>query len=285
MKIGIHHTNGSFSDRWIKYCSENAISFKAVNCHRSDIVDQLSDCDALMWHHSQNNPKDLLIAKQVLFSVEQSGKVAFPDFKTNWHFDDKLGQKYLLKSLKIPLVKSFAFCCYDDAIQWADKTDYPVVFKLRRGAGSFNVKLVKSRSNAKKIINTAFRKGFSNYNSFAALKEIYRKTKSGSASYLELAEGLAGLFISPRWARITGRELGYVYFQEFVPHNTFDIRVIVIGNKAFAIKRMVRKNDFRASGSGNILYGRNNFDDETVRIAFELHNKLKSQCMAFDFVL
>jgi glutathione synthase/RimK-type ligase-like ATP-grasp enzyme len=49
-------------------------------------------------------------------------------------------------------------------------------------------------------------------------------------------------------------EKNYVYFQDFIPQNDFDIRIIVIGKRAFAIKRMVRKGDFRASGSGNIKY-------------------------------
>jgi hypothetical protein len=58
----------------------------------------------------------------------------------------------------------------------------------------------------------------------------------------------------------------------------------VIGNNAFAIKRMVRKNDFRASGSGSILYDKALFDKETIKLAFNITDKLKAQCMAYDFV-
>lgn len=284
MKIGIHGMNGSFNKRWIEYCVKQKIDYKVVNCYQNDVIHQLCDCDALMWHHSQNNPKDLLIAKQILFSLEQSGKVVFPDFNTNWYFDDKLGQKYLLESLRVPLVKSFAFYNSKDALQWAASTNYPVVFKLRHGAGSFNVKLIKNESDARKIIKTAFGRGFSNYNSLAALKEIIRKRKLKKANISEVLEGIAGLFISPRYARIAGREKGYVYFQEFIKDNAFDIRIIVIGNKAFAIKRMVRENDFRASGSGNILYDKDNFDISTIATAYSVNEKLKSQCTAFDFV-
>lgn len=72
--------------------------------------------------------------------------------------------------------------------------------------------------------------------------------------------------------------------QDFIPNNDHDIRVIVIGDKAFAIKRMVRKNDFRASGSGNILYDKLQFNVESFRLAFEINNKLHSQCTAMDFI-
>ena len=72
-------------------------------------MQQLVDCDALMWHHDQGNYKDVLFAKQLLFAVEQSGKKVFPDFKTNWYFDDKVGQKYLFESLGVPFVNTYIF--------------------------------------------------------------------------------------------------------------------------------------------------------------------------------
>ena len=79
-------------------------------------------------------------------------------------------------------------------------------------------------------------------------------------------------------------EKGYVYFQDFIPDNEYDIRVIVIGEKAFAIKRMVRKNDFRASGSGDIIYNKKDIDEQCIKSSFLLNKKLKSQSIAIDFV-
>lgn len=49
------------------------------------------------------------------------------------------------------------------------------------------------------------------------------------------------------------------------------------------LKRLVRKGDFRASGSGE-----NSFmiqiDKDTLAIAFDIANKLKLQSVAFDFI-
>ena len=97
MKIGIQQSKGSFSERWISYCDAHEIEYKLVDCYKTDIIQQLSDCDALMWHIHQNSPRDILFAKQLIFSVEASGKRVFPDYHTVWHFDDKVGQKYLLE--------------------------------------------------------------------------------------------------------------------------------------------------------------------------------------------
>ena len=88
----------------------------------------------------------------------------------------------------------------------------------------------------------------------------------------------------PPYERVKERERVYIYFQELLPENDYNIQVVVIGDKAFAIKRMVRKNDFRASGSGNILYEKELFDEGTIKLSFVLAEKLKTQCIAFDFV-
>ncbi len=99
-----------------------------------------------------------------------------------------------------------------------------------------------------------------------------------------MIKGILRIFYPTRYARVTGREKGYILFQDFIPGNDSDIRIIVVGDKAFAIKRMVRENDFRASGSGLVLYEKEHFLDETVQLSFQMARKLKSQCAAFDFV-
>ena len=91
MKLGIHNAKGSFSERWIDYCREQRIPFKLIDCYRTDIIDQLADCDALMWHFNHKSSKACKFARQLLYSVTAGGKSVFPDFNTVWHFDDKLG--------------------------------------------------------------------------------------------------------------------------------------------------------------------------------------------------
>lgn len=284
MKIAIHHKNSSFSDRWMRYCEENNIDYKIVNIYDNDIINQLYDCGALLLHHHQSSVKDVILAKPILFALQQAGIRVFPDFNTTWHFDDKLGQKYLLEALGAPLVPTYVFYDKNTALEWAAKTTFPKVFKLRGGAGSANVKLVKTRNEAKKLILRAFGKGFSNYDTMGSMKERWRKWRSGKTSITDVVKGVVRFVYPPQFTKVLGREVGYVYFQDFIPNNDHDIRVIVIGDKAFAIKRMVRKNDFRASGSGNILYEKHNFNENDIQLTFEIHEKLKSQCTAMDFV-
>jgi hypothetical protein len=207
-KIAIHHREGSFSDRWIKYCEEKRIPYKIVNCYDSDIVQQLDDCDALMWHHHHNSYKDLLFAKQLLFAVEQTGKKVFPDFNTEWHFDDKVGQKYLLELIKSPLIPSYVFYSREEALEWANKATFPKVFKLRSGAGSGNVRLIKTANGAKRIINKAFNGGFPKLG--INIKEQIWKYRQGKGTLLGILKGIVRIFIPSPATRMLPREKGYV---------------------------------------------------------------------------
>jgi glutathione synthase/RimK-type ligase-like ATP-grasp enzyme len=284
MKIAIHYRKDSFAERWIAYCKESSIEYKIVNVYDSNIIHQLEDCDALMWHHHQSNYKDVLFAKQLLYSLEIAGKRVFPDFNTCWHFDDKVGQKYLLESINAPLVPSYVFYTKKEALEWVDKTVFPKVFKLRGGAGASNVKLVNTKVNAIKLVNKAFSKGFSQYDILEHFKERIRKHKEGKVSFFNVIKGFGRLLIVTEFARMHAPEKGYVYFQDFIPNNKFDIRVVVAGDKAFALKRLVRQNDFRASGGGNTVYKKEEIDERCVKIAFEVNEKIKSQSIAYDFV-
>lgn len=284
MKIGIHKRKGSFSEYWVSFCKKNNIPYKIVNCYNTDIIEQLSDCDVLMWNHHHGIYKDTLIAKPLLYALEQAGKKVFPDFNTAWHFDDKIGQKYLLESINAPLVPSYVFFDKKSAKDWINRTNFPKVFKLRGGAGSSNVSLIKTKSEAIKKVNIAFGRGFVHFKRVEYFLEHLKKFRKRTINLKELFYAFVGSILSTQFSKMKGREKGYAYFQDFIPNNSSDIRIIVVGNKAFGIKRMVRKNDFRASGSGIILYDKNLFDEKTIKLAFDVSKKLKTKICAFDFV-
>lgn len=283
-KIAIHHRPGSFSERWITYCDENGIPYQIVNAYDSDIIQQLHGCAALMWHHHHGIFSDVIVAKKILFALEHAGVKVFPDFKTGWHFDDKVSQKYLLEALGVPLVPSYVFYSKTDAANWAKRTHYPKVFKLKGGAGASNVRLVRSEGEAMTLIKKAFGKGFPQYDRFAALSEQFRKFKEKQTSFSSVLKGLARVFVISDFAKQQANEKGYVYFQDFMPNNSSDLRVIVVNDKAFAVKRIVRKNDFRASGSGELEFGKQGIDQRCVQLAFEVNKKIKAQSVAYDFV-
>lgn len=284
--IAIQERKGSFSDYWLAYCQEHAIEFKLVDVYANDIISQINGCDGFMWHFYHGDYRDMQFAKSLILALEMRGVRCFPNTYTCWHFDDKVSQKYLLEAIGAPLVPSYVFYTETEALNWASKADFPKVFKLKGGAGSMNVKLINTSHQANKIIKRCFGKGFPQYRCHDSFFENFHKFLEGKMNIHDTVRPLYYLLkhYPTEFAHYRQNELGYAYFQDFIHNNSYDIRVVVIGKRAFAIKRLVRKNDFRASGSGHILYNRNEIPEECVHLSFDVANRLKSQCVALDYV-
>lgn len=283
----IENDQVSFYYEWIKYCQQKGITFKVVSHYCTDIIQETLNCDYILCPIYQNDHRDMRFGKSVIYSLQSAGKKVFPDFNTVWHFDDKIAQKYLLESIGAPIVPTYVFYTKEDALIWAKGTTYPKVFKLKGGAGSSNVKLVKTKADAIKLINRSFGNGFKQYRWKEKIKEEFRRYRMGKATIKDILRPIyIGLFkkYPTEFDHYHGKEIGYAYFQEFIPNNKFDIRVCVIGDKAFALKRFTRSNDFRASGSGMISYHKEEIDERCVNIAFEINKKLNMQSIAYDFV-
>jgi len=283
--IGIHDSPGSFSDRWIEWCLENRVPFKRLNCLSSDAISQCAGLDAVLWHWTLMSLSELQVARQIGASLETAGVIVFPNTATCWHYDDKVGQKYLLEAIGAPLIPTWVMTDESEARKWIQTARWPKVFKLRGGAGSENVRLVRSRHEAAKLCRRAFGRGFPAspgylYDAPARARHIgnwpdfWDKMKRAPRSLLETL----------RRRHRAPRQRGYVLFQEFMPGNDFDTRVTVIGNRAFGAMRRNRPNDFRASGSGDCIFDPNQVDRRCVPIALHLAGQLRTQSLACDFL-
>lgn len=282
--IAIAQEDTGFHRYWAAYCRQKGIPFKRVDCYGSDIVEQLRGCEALMWHFSHQDYRDMLFARQLMCALEAGGLRVFPDPATSWHFDDKVGQKYLLEAVGAPLVPTYVCYSRREALDWTRRTEWPKVFKLRGGSGASNVLLARTAAEGRRLIRQAFGRGFSPRRAWADLSERWRKFRLGKTGMGEVVRGVGRLLLPSDFDRLHPREKGYAYFQEFIPANTFDIRVVVVGGRACALRRNVRRNDFRASGSGEIVYDRTAIDPRCVEEAFRINERLAAQCLAYDFV-
>ena len=285
IKLAIHNRPGCFPDRWIKYCDEQGVTYKIVNCLDTNIIEQLQNVDGLLWHWEYFEPGCQLVARQIITSIENLGVKTFPNIATCWHYDDKVGQKYLLESIGAPLVKTYVFFNEQEAMNFINRTEFPKVFKLRSGGGSQNVKLVKTKNEAEKLCNQAFSKGF------PAISGYFGDTRHNIRKIMSMGQFMEKLWRMPREIRnrlrkqnLLSRQIGYLYFQDFLPDNKFDTRITVIGNRAFGFTRNTRPNDFRASGSGYVVYDIKRVDLRCVQLAFTIAKKLGLQSAAFDFL-
>jgi glutathione synthase/RimK-type ligase-like ATP-grasp enzyme len=284
--IGIHDSPGSFSDRWIEGCLRKKVPFQRLNCLSTDIVPQCAGLSAVLWHWTLVSLEEPLVARQIIAALEQAGIVVFPSTATCWHYDDKVGQKYLFESIGAPLIPTWVFTDPAEAREWIAGATWPKVFKLRCGASSENVQLVRSRSQAEALCRRAFGAGFPASSGY--LYDAPRRLRNirGWREFCEkLKRAPRSLAETLQRRRYAPRQRGYVLFQEFLPGNDFDTRVTLIGNRAFGFMRRNRPNDFRASGSRDCSFDPDRVDRRFVRIAFRVAEELRTQSLACDFLL
>ena len=274
----------TYSPYWIKYCQEHQYDYQTFDPYDVEIVDKIRDYDIILFDHNQSDYKDVLFAKQLLFSLEQAGKVVFPNFRTSWHFDDKLGQKYLFEALGIQSAKSWVFYDKKSAYKWIETTDFPKVFKLRGGAGSANVMLAHNAREAKRFVKRAFGKGFAQFRGRDYVRDRYKAYKAKKITLKDLIRSCGRLIISTEYAKMHAPEKGYAYFQEFIPNEGYDLRFSMCGEKAIAMKRYVRIGDFRASGSHICSFATEDIAKDAVEFAFECNDRLKMQACSIDLV-
>jgi glutathione synthase/RimK-type ligase-like ATP-grasp enzyme len=286
MIIAIHADARGFSTDWIEYCDNNSIEYKIVNCYSTNIVNDVKSCDALMWNWYHDDYSAQLFARQLTQSLEISGLFCFPNVNTSWHYDDKLGQKYLFESLDVKTAVSSVFYSQNEALKYLETLNLPVVVKTRGGAGSSNVMLVNTEKQYKKVVRKCFGSGLKPINRMSFLQDAAKALLNdvNKASLDRFLRAIYRFFIPSDFEKFYPKQNGYLYLQEFFPNNEYDTRVIIVNNKAFAIKRMCREGDFRASGSGRIIYKKEEIDIQCVRDAFLANKKIKSDSIAFDFI-
>ncbi len=286
MKIAIVSRKNSNSPFWIEYCQQNSIPYKIVDPYAPDIFEQVSDCSAFMWHINHGDYRDMQFGKALFIALNAKGIKTYPDVNSVWHFDDKIAETYILKGVGADVVPTWIFYTPKDALDWLKTAEFPLVFKLKGGAGASNVWLVKTFKEAKKVVKKAFASGFAHSNLWSPLWDNIKKFIKGKTSFYNVAKFIGLLLLPRRYnVHLHQREKGYVLFQKFIKGCDCDYRVVVNGNNAYAMKRMVRKNDFRASGSGNIIYEKEAIPEFLVKLAFETSAKLKAKAIAYDFVL
>ena len=165
-------------------------------------------------------------------------------------------------SLRIP---AEVVGCQSELEDYLGRSDveFPVVVKLPSGAMSKNVFKADTASQ---------------------LRSIYRKN-AVKTPFLERMRELIRARKYPGY-RVNDRFTGRLVIQEFIPDLACDYKVLKFGSRFFILRRNVRANDFRASGSGLAEFGSQCEVPDGIFIATNsVAAKLKTNMLSVDFAL
>lgn len=280
-KIGTSASELKIYEEILKF---NDISYVILDSSQPDFWSKVKSLDLFVykWGHDHHS---LQIATSILPVLEKYyGIKCFPNLATCWHYDDKVKQYLLLKSKNFPAVESYVFWDLDYALNWIENhEEFPIVFKLKNGAGSLSVFLVQTKREAKALIKRMFRKGFTP-NAIRPSHLIKTLNFDLKTIFRFYAINFRNKHLVPEKQKYWLRQKNYIYFQRFLGGNSWDTRVTTAGSRAHAFRRFNRPKDFRASGSNNWDIDPEKIDMRMVRIALDVSKYFGFQAMAYDFV-
>lgn len=269
----------SFSERWRQRAKQKGVNARNIDVDDPWFADRIKALDGLMWRFSISATEAEFVRRLLNLAELERRIPVYPNLPTRWHYDDKVAQKYLFDLLGIQSPKTWVFWSRAEAEQFLEEAEFPLVLKLAGGASSANVALVHNFKEASRWAELLFGRGVCRLADQGRLAASPLKVRLKQALNLLVTRELPDP--GSQWRL----HKNYMYLQEFIPGNAGDIRITVIGNRAFAFRRLNRMGDFRASGSGLIDYDRASIPEQAVRLGVDLARRTGSQSLAVDIVV
>lgn len=195
----------------------------------TDLFNINFDKNDYVFYCSFDNIEIASYIKDLMYFVAKKVKIV-PNYDLLLCFENKGAQELYKKHYNFGDLKGDYFFDINDF-----DNNYPKVFKTNSGAGSTGVYLIKNESQLLKIKNKFFVPSLKR-----KLIKIQRKMKLDEEQYK---------IYDYRY----NKYMPYV-IQDFIPSLDRDYKILIFGSKYYILTRFVRKNDFRASGSGNFKF-------------------------------
>ncbi len=224
--------------------------------------DYIIDNKAIYWTGSHQNTDVKQYINDILIARFIGRNNLVPRLETVVSHENKGMQGILASELGLDLITQDYHCNSTIPSSYDDKT---FVFKSLGGAGSIGVSLAKNKREYLQQIKMNLLLNTSFLNVKEMTKNVVRRIlkRTAQANYL--------------------RKQARFVTQKFVNELTFDYKVLVMGEHVYFLKRYVRKDDFRASGSGAFEF-EDNINPKLIEFAFACKDKLNVPYCSLDLI-
>lgn len=235
--------------RWTKYrrfLETNGFDHDYLDIHAQDWIEKARRFDAVIGLASNEITCLEEIRSKYYFLETYLGKRCYPSAAQALLYEDKSLEAHIAEVCGLPFAKPYISHDEKDALIMLESARYPLVSKIDHSSGSVGVELVKTPRRARRIVRQAF-------------------SRNGRRTHVP-------------WFR----QKGYVYFQEYIPNDGYDVRVIMVGQRAFGYYRKVLSGDFRASGMDAVE--KRALPEEAIRIARKVQRSIRTPQLVVDMV-
>jgi glutathione synthase/RimK-type ligase-like ATP-grasp enzyme len=245
-------------DRLVACFNSLDFSVNIINFHE---VNFMEDWSGRMIIYQSSEDSDLRYKsyiEDVIFGLSLKGAILLPEFKFLRAHHNKVFMEMLRDIIGVGTnLKSHSFGVKEDVN--LNSLNYPVVAKTGYGAGSSGVKLIRDSQSASRIISKLM---LSNSFDFVMAKELIKRiVRKGYVPY--------------------SLHRNKIIIQPFIPQLGHDYKVLIYFDSAFVVRREVRKNDFRASGSG-VLSWPDKLPDGLLEFAWSIFDKCNVPYISLD---
>jgi glutathione synthase/RimK-type ligase-like ATP-grasp enzyme len=247
-RVGIVRDHEEFP-RWTKYrrfLETNGFDHDYLDIHAHDWIEKARRFDAVIGLVSNdiNHLEEIRVKYHFLEAC--LGKRCYPSAAQALLYEDKSLEAHIAAVCGLPIAKAYISHDEKDALIMLESARYPLVSKVNHSSGSVGVELVKTPRKARRIVGQAF-------------------SRNGRRTHVP-------------WFR----QKGYVYFQEYIPNDGYDIRIMMVGPRVFGYYRKVLSGDFRASGMDTVE--KRALPEEAIRIARKVQQSIRSPQLVVDMV-
>ncbi|KPA54188.1 hypothetical protein VT25_03895 [Photobacterium leiognathi subsp. mandapamensis] len=230
MKLGILiGFNPDDEKNYIQACIDLNIDYELINFIDTDWLENIkkSDCDGFLARppcviQERKNVYD----ERLYFLNKIMKKEIYPSFDELYIYENKRNMYTWLELFNYPHAKTNIYFKKEQAIEFINNTNFPIITKSNIGASSAGVSILKNKKEAKKFVNSVF--GYFNNNIVIGKSPVSYKYK--------LPIPLIGQ-----------SQRQYVLFQEWIDMH-WEWRIIKIGNSFFGYRKLLGSNGL-ASGS------------------------------------
>lgn len=238
------------STKWLISCQKANIDFTIVNLTSVNWFDEIesSNADIFLLKPSGETFKYKHVYDERLYVLsEVMHKFLFPSFNEVFIYENKRMLSSFLKGARIPMPSTHVFYNKKEALAFSNNTTFPIVGKTSIGASGRGVRIIKSKPELNRYIESAFNKGIKRR--FGPNKNV-GNVKSWSKKAI----------INPDffWKKLQkyihvykDAQKGFVILQEYVAHD-FEWRIVKIGDSWFGHQKI--KAGEMASGTKGINY-------------------------------
>ena len=178
MKLGILKAWGDDYKQYINACEYLKVNYVVIDILSDDWIQKIkmSKCDGFLARPPCDIQERKSIYDEKLYFINHfMKKEIYPSFDELYIYENKRNMSYFLELFNYPHPKTRVFSRKRDALNFIEKTSYPIVFKTNIGAGASGVTIIKNKKEALKFIN----KVFGRFNNILTIGKIYWKKYKG----------------------------------------------------------------------------------------------------------